>query len=73
MSAEKEVTLRALGAEIVRTESCHEHSHPDSHIGVALRLQREIPDSIILDQVRARTFAKRQLRHRYLQSFLATF
>lgn len=51
MSAEKEVTLRALGAEIVRTESCHEHSHADSHIGVALRLQREMPGSIILDQV----------------------
>jgi len=50
MSKEKEYTLRSLGAEIVRTESHYHHSHPDSHIGVALRLQREIPNSIILDQ-----------------------
>jgi cystathionine beta-synthase len=52
MSSEKEAALRALGAEIVRTESHHHHSDPDSHIGVALRLQREIPNAIILDQYR---------------------
>lgn len=52
MSHEKEYTLRALGAEIVRTETHHHHSDPDSHIGVAIRLQREIPNSIILDQYR---------------------
>lgn len=51
MSHEKEYTLRALGAEIVRTENHHHHSDADSHIGVALRLQREIPNAIILDQV----------------------
>lgn len=51
MSKEKEVTLKALGAEIVRTPSHHHYSDPDSHIGVALRLQKEIPGSIILDQV----------------------
>ncbi|KAI1719494.1 pyridoxal-phosphate dependent enzyme domain-containing protein [Ditylenchus destructor] len=52
MSKEKEVTLKALGAIIVRTPSHHHYDHPDSHIGVALRLQKEIPGSIILDQYR---------------------
>ncbi|KAI6198116.1 hypothetical protein M3Y94_01306700 [Aphelenchoides besseyi] len=52
MSKEKECVLKALGAEIVRTKSHHKYNDPDSHIGVALRLQREIPDSIILDQYR---------------------
>lgn len=51
MSHEKEATLKCLGAEIVRTENHHHHSNPDSHIGTAIRLQREIPGSIILDQV----------------------
>lgn len=52
MSHEKEYTLRALGAEIVRTENHHAFNDADSHIGVALRLQREIPNAIILDQVK---------------------
>lgn len=52
MSKEKECVLKALGAKIVRTKSHHHHSDADSHIGVAIRLQREIPDSIILDQYR---------------------
>lgn len=51
MSHEKEATLKSLGAIIVRTENHHHHSDADSHIGVALRLQREIPGGIILDQV----------------------
>jgi len=52
MSSEKEATLKSLGAEIVRTETHLHHSDPDSHIGVALRLQKEIPGAIILDQYR---------------------
>lgn len=52
MSAEKEAVLKALGAVIVRTPSHHSFKDPDSHIGVALRLQKEIPNSIILDQVK---------------------
>lgn len=52
MSKEKEVTLKSLGATIVRTDSHHHYTDSESHIGVALRLQKEIPDSIILDQVR---------------------
>jgi len=52
MSLEKEVILRSLGAEIVRTPTEKGHSDADSHIGVALRLQKEIPGAIILDQVK---------------------
>jgi len=52
MSKEKEATLKALGAQIIRTPSHYEYTHPESHIGVANRLQKEIPGSIILDQYR---------------------
>uniref|UniRef100_A0A915D841 cystathionine beta-synthase n=1 Tax=Ditylenchus dipsaci TaxID=166011 RepID=A0A915D841_9BILA len=52
MSKEKEVTLKALGATIVRTPAHHKYNEPESHIGVALRLQKETPNSIILDQYR---------------------
>ncbi|KAH7675949.1 cbs-prov protein, partial [Aphelenchoides avenae] len=52
MSKEKEVTLKSLGAVIVRTASHHHYTDSESHIGVALRLQKEIPGSIILDQYR---------------------
>ncbi|CAD5224767.1 unnamed protein product [Bursaphelenchus okinawaensis] len=52
MSQEKEATLKSLGAVIVRTENHHHHTSADSHIGVALRLQKEIPGAIILDQYR---------------------
>jgi cystathionine beta-synthase len=51
MSKEKEFVLRSLGAEIVRTPTDKASSDPDSHIGVAVRLQREIPGAVILDQV----------------------
>lgn len=44
-------TLRALGAEIVRTPTSARFDSPESHIGVARRLNLEIPNSIILDQV----------------------
>ncbi len=44
-------TLRALGAKIVRTPTAARFDSPESHIGVAARLQREIANSIILDQV----------------------
>lgn len=52
MSAEKEAVLKTLGAIIIRTPSHHSYKDADSHIGVALRLQKEIPGSIILDQVK---------------------
>ncbi|KAI0704271.1 cystathionine beta-synthase [Cytidiella melzeri] len=52
MSLEKEAALRALGAEVVRTPTEAAWDSPESHIGVAQRLQREIPGGIILDQYR---------------------
>ena len=45
-------TLRALGAEIVRTPTQASWDSPESHISVAQRLLAEIPNSIILDQYR---------------------
>ena len=50
MSHEKEVTLKALGAEIVRTPTEAAWDAPDSHISVAKKLNAEIPNSHILDQ-----------------------
>lgn len=52
MSKEKVDTLKALGAEIVRTPTAARYDAPESHIGVARRLNLEIPNSIILDQYR---------------------
>eukprot|EP01108_Squamamoeba_japonica_P000641 TRINITY_DN1218_c0_g2_i9.p2 TRINITY_DN1218_c0_g2~~TRINITY_DN1218_c0_g2_i9.p2 ORF type:complete len:514 (-),score=273.73 TRINITY_DN1218_c0_g2_i9:42-1583(-) len=50
MSEEKVNVLRALGADIVRTPTEAAFDSPESHIGVALRLNKEIPNSHILDQ-----------------------
>lgn len=44
------MTNQALGAEIIRTPTEAAYDSPDSHIGVAKRLQTEIPNSHILDQ-----------------------
>ncbi|KAF8555969.1 pyridoxal phosphate-dependent enzyme beta subunit [Imleria badia] len=52
MSREKEALLRALGAKVVRTPDTEPWDSPNSHIGVAQRLEREIPHAIILDQYR---------------------
>ena len=50
MSREKEVVLKALGAEIVRTPSEAAWDSPESHIEVAKKMQSEIPNSHILNQ-----------------------
>lgn len=50
MSKEKEVVLQALGAEIVRTPTEAPWDAPESYIAVAKKLNKEIPDSHILDQ-----------------------
>ena len=50
MSKEKQVILEALGAEIVRTPTEAAWDSPESHIGVAKKLNQEISDSHILDQ-----------------------
>jgi len=50
MSDEKMDMLKALGAEIIRTPTEAAWDSPESHIGVAARLLKEIPNSHILDQ-----------------------
>ena len=50
MSMEKEVVLQSLGAKIVRTKTELAHDHPESMMGTAERLHKEIPNSHILDQ-----------------------
>ena len=50
MSQEKEVVLKALGAEIVRTPTEAAWNDPDSHIEIAKKMQKEIPNAHILDQ-----------------------
>ncbi|MBT4785503.1 MAG: pyridoxal-phosphate dependent enzyme [Candidatus Marinimicrobia bacterium] len=50
MSMEKEVTLRALGAEIIRTPTEAGHDDPEGLFHVANRLQKDTPNSHILDQ-----------------------
>jgi cystathionine beta-synthase len=44
--------LSALGAEIVRTPTAAAWDSPESHIGVARQLNRQIANSVILDQYR---------------------
>jgi cystathionine beta-synthase len=50
MSLEKEVLLKALGAEVVRTPTEAAHDSPESLIGVAETLRDKIPGGVILDQ-----------------------
>lgn len=50
MSMEKEVTLRALGAEIIRTPTEAGHDDPEGLFEVSKRLNEKIPNSHILDQ-----------------------
>lgn len=50
MSREKEVILEALGAKIYRTPADAKSGDPDSHLSLAVRLQKEIPNAHILNQ-----------------------
>ena len=50
MSQEKQIALEALGADIIRTPTEAAFDDPESHIQVAKKLQKEIPNSHILDQ-----------------------
>lgn len=50
MSQEKQVVLERLGAVIYRTRTEALSSDPDSHISLAKKLQKEMPNSHILDQ-----------------------
>ena len=50
MSREKQIVLEALGAQVIRTPTEAAFDAPESHIGVAKRLQKELPNAHILDQ-----------------------
>lgn len=50
ISQEKETILKRLGAKIYRTPTEVSSDHPDSNISLAKRLQKEIPNSHVLDQ-----------------------
>lgn len=50
MSAEKVNTLRALGAEVIRTPTEAAWDDPRSNIMVARRLAEKVPNAVILDQ-----------------------
>lgn len=52
MSNEKANTLRVLGAKIIRTPIEAAYDSPEGLICVAQRLQKEIPNSVVLDQYR---------------------
>lgn len=51
MSNEKVSVLQAFGAEIVRTPVTADSNSPEGMFGVTHRLKKEIPNSVILDQV----------------------
>ncbi|XP_064470447.1 cystathionine beta-synthase-like protein isoform X3 [Ornithodoros turicata] len=53
MSREKVDVLRALGAEIVRTPTSARYDSAESHISVAFKLCKEIPNAVILDQLQS--------------------
>ncbi|KAK2717855.1 hypothetical protein QYM36_006604 [Artemia franciscana] len=53
MSAEKEDTMRALGAEIIRTPTAASWDSPLSSYYIAQKLQKEIPNSVVVDQYRS--------------------
>lgn len=50
MSQEKQSVLERLGATIYRTPTEAAYDSPESHISVAKKLHREIPNSHLLDQ-----------------------
>lgn len=52
MSAEKQLTMEALGAEIIRTPTEAASDDPDSNISLARRMAKEMPNAHILDQYR---------------------
>lgn len=52
MSIDKVNSLKALGAEVVRTKASVPYDSPHSHINVAYRMRDEIENAVILDQYR---------------------
>lgn len=52
MSNEKVSVLSALGAEIIRTPVNADSNSAEGMFGTTHKLRKEIPNSVILDQVR---------------------
>lgn len=52
MSDEKVSVLKCLGAEIIRTPTEAAFDSPEGLIAVSQKIQKSIPNSIILDQYR---------------------
>ncbi|XP_060534268.1 cystathionine beta-synthase-like [Cylas formicarius] len=50
ISHEKEMTIKSLGAEVVRVPADSDDFSPEGFFGVTCKLRKEIPNSIILDQ-----------------------
>lgn len=50
MSKEKQITLEALGAEIIRTPTEAAWDDPQSHISIANKLAKELKNAHVLDQ-----------------------
>ena len=50
MSMEKELILKTLGAKIIRTRTEAAYDDPDSNFSIAKKLNKEIPNSHILNQ-----------------------
>ena len=50
MSNEKVAMIQALGAKVIRSPDDAPWNSPESHIGLAIKLNKEIPNSHILDQ-----------------------
>lgn len=61
MSSEKIDALRALGAEIVKTPISASSDSPDGPILTAQRLNKEIPNSVVLDQVKSQKKRKQEV------------
>lgn len=67
MSKEKERTMQALGATIIRTPTEAAHDSPESNIGKAKQLLTEIPNSVMLDQYTSKHSTPRPLPSDKLQ------
>eukprot|EP00360_Condylostoma_magnum_P000691 CAMPEP_0168315940 /NCGR_PEP_ID=MMETSP0210-20121227/13365_1 /TAXON_ID=40633 /ORGANISM="Condylostoma magnum, Strain COL2" /LENGTH=66 /DNA_ID=CAMNT_0008292843 /DNA_START=379 /DNA_END=579 /DNA_ORIENTATION=+ len=50
MSQEKSDTLSVLGTETIRTPTEAAFDSEESHIGVALKMEKELENAVILDQ-----------------------
>jgi cystathionine beta-synthase len=50
MSLEKQRTMEALGAEIIRTPTEAAYDDPRSHLSVAMRMANEQPNTVMLNQ-----------------------